>query len=490
MRLTFPIIAALAVLLLSLAAPAVSAQAGTLEYGDLDIPQTEGEAVDPPSSFDLRDVYGEMPVRDQGSSNLCWAFSTAAVVEYRLIKEGYDPAMVSPYQLAWDGYTGTGMDRVGDGDEFRYLIADMVPPNVGGYDWTTMVLLTNWLGPVAEEAAPFENLETGVPVDPGAYGTFPIHVTGTSVYDPADDVDAVKSRLMSGDAGMLLYNASHRTLLGGDQLFYCPEGLANHGVLLLGWDDDFPAEAFSIEPPGDGAWLIRNSWGSDGYSGYGWVSYYSAGNSAAMFIDTVMENDPDANLYSYDRGYSIGQDMPFEGTATAANVFTAEGDELLGSVSFTTYTMAGVDYSVQVYTGLSDPSDPCSGTPALESPVTGTTGAAGCVWVPLGCTVPLDEGETFSVCVTFEDDGTVYVPLDTYELFYLEGVPEYVTDPVAEAGQSFVLIDGEWTDVSADGSTNVRIRAITTDSETSAVPFAVAAVIIAAVAAGLAARRD
>lgn len=40
----------------------------------------------------------------------------------------------------------------------------------------------------------------------------------------------------------------------------------NHGVLLIGWDDN----------RNGGAWLIKNSWGTDwGNQGYGWVKYDS-----------------------------------------------------------------------------------------------------------------------------------------------------------------------------------------------------------------------
>ena len=50
---------------------------------------------------------------------------------------------------------------------------------------------------------------------------------------------------------------------------------ANHEVAIIGWDDNFPKEKFLVAPPGDGAWIIKNSWGPDfGDNGCMYVSYY------------------------------------------------------------------------------------------------------------------------------------------------------------------------------------------------------------------------
>ena len=49
----------------------------------------------------------------------------------------------------------------------------------------------------------------------------------------------------------------------------------DHSVSLIGWDDSYSASNFLITPPGDGAWIIKNSWGTDyGDKGYYYISYY------------------------------------------------------------------------------------------------------------------------------------------------------------------------------------------------------------------------
>lgn len=50
---------------------------------------------------------------------------------------------------------------------------------------------------------------------------------------------------------------------------------ANHDVAVIGWDDNYPKENFKITPPGNGAWIIKNSWADNwGEKGYAYISYY------------------------------------------------------------------------------------------------------------------------------------------------------------------------------------------------------------------------
>lgn len=37
---------------------------------------------------------------------------------------------------------------------------------------------------------------------------------------------------------------------------------ASHVVCIVGWDDDYGASNFKDTPPDNGAWIVKNSWGS------------------------------------------------------------------------------------------------------------------------------------------------------------------------------------------------------------------------------------
>ena len=50
----------------------------------------------------------------------------------------------------------------------------------------------------------------------------------------------------------------------------------NHEVAIVGWDDNYSRTNFrNYASIGDGAWIVKNSWGSNwADNGYFYVSYY------------------------------------------------------------------------------------------------------------------------------------------------------------------------------------------------------------------------
>lgn len=67
-----------------------------------------------------------------------------------------------------------------------------------------------------------------------------------------------------------------------------------HAVVIIGWDDNYPKENFleSCRPQEDGAFLIKNSWGTAwGDNGYGWIFYedYSSKSNLGCFVVEDLE---------------------------------------------------------------------------------------------------------------------------------------------------------------------------------------------------------
>ena len=83
----------------------------------------------------------------------------------------------------------------------------------------------------------------------------------------------------------------------------------NHSVLIVGWDDTYDKENFrhtvdgiEIVPPDNGAFIVKNSWGTDACdNGFFYLSYYDYYVGYELFAITNMEERNEKSiLYSYD----------------------------------------------------------------------------------------------------------------------------------------------------------------------------------------------
>jgi hypothetical protein len=119
--------------------------------------------------------------------------------------------------------------------------------------------------------------------------------------------------------------------------FYNGSETTDHAVTLVGWNDNFPRTDFnaSRRPSANGAWLVKNSWGTNwgiqppGLSerGYFWISYEDTRSPLFCYvIDGVAPYDPNTKVYEYDpHGFSGRWGWEGVSVTYGANVFTVEG---------------------------------------------------------------------------------------------------------------------------------------------------------------------
>ncbi|HEY3417956.1 MAG TPA: lectin like domain-containing protein, partial [Armatimonadota bacterium] len=349
-----------------------------------------------PAAFDLRAIGRVSSVKDQGQSGACWAFSTLASLETTLLP-------LAP----WDFSENNLKNRSGFS----------LNPNGGGSFYMSAAYLCRWDGPVAESDDPYDCFSTTSPANlpERKHVQDVMFVPGPSAYT---DNSALKYAVMTygGVASALYYDDAYYNGTTSSY-FYDGSGPANHGVTIVGWDDNYSRTNFRATPrghlpAGNGAYLCKNSWGAYwGSSGYFYISYYDeifAIDNALYYNAQPLANY--SHCYQYDplglvNAYGYQMD-----TAYFANVFTAAGQEALVAVS--TYTLdVNASYALDVY--LNPDLGPL-GSGGTELQQTGVISTPGYHTIALNTPVLLAPGQTFSIVmrITFPSGFAYQVPVE------------------------------------------------------------------------------
>ena len=357
-----------------------------------------------------------------------------------MIKNGMiDPATGKPANetlnlseshLAWftytDAYDRKGMlagDRtiLQNTDDFNWIYL-----NRGGDAMSAAATMMRGEGPAAEiaEELKYENVDRyqrGLP-SKFAYDHNVARLS-SAISVKGEEIDKIKEMLLEyGAAYTMIY---HHTKYESENGSYCviqtavpgEEGYehGNHSVAIVGWDDNYSRMNFKEDcrPAHDGAWIVKNSHGTDyGDGGYMYISYEDSVVSYTRAIFFALENkDRYQNIYQYDGTGNSAVDNFAVDEATIANVFTADGYERIEGVTAEVINF-DTRYTMKVYTGLSDPKDPESGHLAYEE--SGILPYSGYRTFPIPDGIPVLPGTRFSVVFHFAvpEGQEVYVPYD------------------------------------------------------------------------------
>ena len=350
----------------------------------------------PPAKFDLRTEGLVTEVKNQNVNGACWSFAAIASIESGLVAQ-YPWVDLSERHLVFSSF------QFDDG----LLAPDPNPSSWGGWNQVSTGTLSHFFGPVAENRYPYEDY-TGITKQDRAEAEFHLQDVSYLPQYPyelgSDRVDGsiLKALLQERGALSIAYCDVGTNTDTEHASYYNPEpAYANHQVTLVGWDDTFPKENFLTEAPGDGAWLIKNSWGTNlnfQKGGYFWLSYYDATLSDGAFYE-VSEENADRQAYYYDStgwGLNLAFSTPGAESIQAANVFTnptaAQQLEAVGLYTGASNVAAGVS----VY--LMDDTGNWAATPAAT--VTESEPYAGYHTLTLDTPVPLGAGQKYTVVYT------------------------------------------------------------------------------------------
>ncbi|MBR3243259.1 MAG: cell surface protein [Parasporobacterium sp.] len=394
-----------------------------------------------PPYYNYADVGRISIARDQGSLGTCWAFASLSALESSLLpEENYD--FSEDHMLHNNGF-GLNLEDGGD-----YIMA--------------LAYLSSWKGPILEEDDPYGDGETNSSHPPVK------HVQEVRILENKDYQKIKEMVFKYGAVETSIYMAlvDSNTI---SQEYYSPEfhsycypnsAVPNHEIIIIGWDDNYPAENFRTPVSKDGAFICRNSWGSNfGEDGIFYVSYEDnvIGSSGEVYtrIESIDNYD---HIYQYDECGWIGRIGYNKNHGYFANVYTTEGEESLEAVSFYA-TDPDTSYKVYVVTELGSSDSSIISLPA-ESSAAGKFKEEGYYTVKLDKAVPLAAGKDYAVVVEIDTPGSSH-PI----AMEMVNEDDIRTNPVVLDGKrSYISNYGDiWEKTQETSKCNVCLKAFTKD---------------------------
>lgn len=410
------------------------------QYDRIEQAQTDGENRDMesvlPAVYDCRRSGKAPTVKNQGELGTCWAVAASSALESGLLPEE-SVTFSAEHIFMQNGYEGVWEN--------------------GGASMMSAAYLAAWKGPVTEEQDPYGD---GMSVSDAEAVRHVQEIQMVSerddtrikqlVYDYGAIQSSVYMDMEDEQVSTECYNPQYASY------FYDGNAEVNHDILIIGWDDMYPAENFNNVPPKDGAFICQNSWGENfGENGIFYVSYADTGigKNCAAYTRVEAADNYD-NIYQSDLCGYVGQAGYGKDECWFANIYTAQNEEILRAVGF--YAV-GADSSYEIR--VAEDFQNIFSLVLAEKVQEGEFTNSGFYTVDLNRTFRVEEGQKFAVIVRIKTPGAEYPAAMEYRA-------DLATQSVIlDDGEGYISPDGyRWTETETEYEGNVCLK-VYTDNE-------------------------
>ncbi len=228
-----------------------------------------------PAVYDMRNTSWLTPVKSQSAGG-CWAYSIMGALESRLLMLGHEEFDLSDNHLQ---------------NCHKYL-----PERSGnGNHWMATAFFARRSGPILQHQYAYPGGQAYYNCCPD--DTDALFYVHQARYPPADNMAAIKQTVMDyGPVWSLLYWNDSFYNPGNYTYYYNGTANVNHAGCVIGWDDN------KMTARGTGAWIVRNTWGSNwGEGGYYYIAYDdSRFLKYNGYWPEVMENEANTTIFQHD----------------------------------------------------------------------------------------------------------------------------------------------------------------------------------------------
>lgn len=384
-----------------------------------------------PTKYDLRDKGRVTTVRNQGSYGTCWAFAAIEALESSLLPEEL-------YQFSADHMSLNNGFNLSQHDGGEYTMG--------------MAYLAAWKGPVYENDDPYGDGKTN------PYLAEVKHVQEMQIIDGKDYVKIKEAVFQYGGVQTSIYNGLRSSEASSpyynektDAYCYIGTEKPNHDVVIIGWDDSYPKENFSVDLEGDGAFICQNSWGKEfGEDGVFYISYYDTNIGTHNIVYTRVENtDNYDNIYQSDLCGWIGQLGYNKDSLYGANVYTTTQTEELVAAGFYA-TGKNSQYELYVVRNFENEDSFSERIPVAS----GKLGNAGYYTVNFNQGIILEAGERYAIVLH------IITPESVHPMAIEYAADEMTKNVILDDGESYISANGSrWENVNSVEECNLCIKA-------------------------------